>query len=123
MQVFTSLYGESRLLGDGAGTFGLLVFLEAEEQRHILETNLPHFRGNILRDPEAVKESLAEARVRGYSLGWGFRVAGAASVSVPITYAGEVVAAVSLAGVYDERWKDTAERLALRMKEEIARRA
>ncbi len=123
VQVFTTRPGESRLLGDGAGTFGILAFLEEEERNQILRVNLPLFRESLLRDAADIAAELDQARELGYSRGNDFRVAGTASIAVPIRFGDAVVGAVSLTGIHDDAWKTAEGRIAERIKELIAQRA
>ena len=123
VQVFTTRPGESRLLGDGAGTFGILAFLEEEERNQILRANLPLFRQSLLRDAADIAAVLEQARELGYSRGNDFRVVGTASVAVPIRSGNAVVGAISLTGIHDDAWKTAEGRIAERIKELIAQRA
>ena len=123
VQVFTSRPGESRLLGDGAGTFGILAFLEKEERDQILRTNISLFQENMLRSVSDIEAALDEAVEIGYSRGHNFRVAGTASVAVPIRYGSDIVGTISLAGIYDDAWGKVEGRIASRMKELVAVRS
>ena len=74
VQVFTTRPGESRLLGDGAGTFGILAFLEEEERNQILRANLPLFRQSLLRDAADIAAVLEPGeRLPGGGHGLGSR--------------------------------------------------
>lgn len=84
--------------------------------------NAPVFQESMLRDALDIEAVLEEALEIGYSRGHGFRVAGPASVAVPILYGRGVVGTISLASMHDAAWESVEGRIASRMKELIALR-
>ena len=119
VQIFSSYQGEIRHLGDGAGSFGMLAFIEKVERDLIVKTNLPLFRERLLRSVEELHEVLELAASRGYVSTGGFRVAGTSAVAVPIRYKNEVVGAISVSGVHDKRWEAQHDSLLERLRERI----
>lgn len=122
VQILSSYQGEIRYLGDGAGSFGILAFLDEAEKNAILEANLPLFRDRLLRSEAEMREVLNSSARNGYVFGNDFRVSGTAAVAVPIWYQNEVIGAVSVSGMYDEVWKKNQDFMVSRMQERVTER-
>ena len=122
VQILSSYQGEIRYLGDGAGSFGILAFLDREEREAILKVNLPLFRKRLLRSEAELRETLDISSRNGYVFGFDFRVAGTAAVAVPIFYQNEVVGALSVSGMHDDVWKQHQNEIVKRMRDRIAER-
>lgn len=123
VQVFTARPGGLRLLGDGAGTFGILGFLDPEEQEAVLRVTLPEFEDRLLRGEAELLAEIRDARSKGYSFGHDHKVAGTAAVAVPIYHEGEVVGALSLSGIFDDKWREAQGAMIAMMRQEVAARS
>lgn len=122
VQVFSSYQGEVRYLGDGAGSFGILAFLDKRERNAILKTNLPLFRKNLLRDETDLYIALDDAAVSGYAFGKDFRVAGTSALAMPLRHKSEVIGSLSISGMYDDEWLHQQDAMIASMKAKIAER-
>lgn len=105
VQVFSSYQGEIRHLGDGAGSFGILAFIGKAERDAILKHNLPLFRERLLRGVDELQAVLEQSATQGYVSAGGFRVAETCALALPICYRNEVLGAISISGLQDERWE------------------
>ena len=116
VQVFSSYQGEVRYLGDGAGSFGILAFLDPEERKNILTANIPFFRDRLLRSEQELIDTIEAAAKNGFGSGRDFRVPGTGALSVPIYHRGLVTGALSVSGMYDEHWRARQADIIARMK-------
>lgn len=68
----------------GATGWALMAFLPEEEQEAIYSGPLPALTENTITDPSKLREVISEVRSRGYAVGSGGRISGAAGVAAPV---------------------------------------
>ena len=91
--------GEPIPLHQGAPGKAILAFLDDDQRAYILSRRLEPANENTITDAAALAADLEAARLRGYALSFGERVAGIHTVAVPIfDHTESVVGAISVTG-------------------------
>jgi DNA-binding IclR family transcriptional regulator len=91
----------------GATGLALLAFQPEEEQKAVLIGSLPALTKLTITDPNALKQMLAQVRKKGYAVGRGERVQGAAGVAAPILDSGGSVLGVVGIGMPVQRLRES----------------
>ena len=91
--------GEPIPLHQGAPGKAIFAFLDEDQREALLARPLDPANDNTITDPDALRTDLDAARMRGYALSFGERVAGIHTVAVPIfDHTGGVTGALSVTG-------------------------
>lgn len=100
VQVLGFEIGERRVMGLGAGGQALLSFLPEQEQKEIIKANSSRYNKQFGIEPEELREWIRQTREKGYATSINKITSDSIGVGVPVyNTRGEVVAAISVAGI------------------------
>lgn len=121
IKALTLEIGSRRPLGVGAGALALLMALPESEAEDMIAANAHRFPAYNLT-PALVREAVAAARANGYTLNDGRIIRAYHGLGVPIRGArGEVVAALSIAGISERISEARRPKLIALLRQEAAR--
>lgn len=118
VRLYTTIGRRSPLYA-GACARSILSFLSAvEREEYLKKVDLkPYAKGTIVNIDE-LRESISEARNKGYTISYSELEDFTAAIAVPIfDHTGEAVAGLSIAGIETNYQKDTLENYIIRAKE------
>lgn len=116
--------GDRHPMGVGAGAMAILAALDDDERAQVLEVVTPLLAaGYPGYTPEAVTDSIALARDRGWALNPGLYLSDswAIGMAVRAPVSGEVLGAISIAAIDRRLGPDRQEALAAMLRREVAR--
>lgn len=120
VKTLTLSVGSRRPLGVGAGSLALLAFEDDDTVMTMIDRTA-QARERYQVGDEALRDLIADARVRGYALNDGMLVSGMSALGVPIrTSAGQPLAAISVAAISSRLSGDRQQRVARCLHDAVA---
>ncbi len=121
IQVLGFEIGERRVLGVGAAGQALLSFLPEQQREEIIEANAPRYHRYYGIHPKEVRSWVKQTRQQKYSISVHRVTPDSIGVGVPIFNAGgDVIAAISMAGITSRMTKERCREIAHLIQSEIA---
>ncbi len=121
VQVLGFEIGERRVLGVGAAGQALLSFLPEQKREEIIEANAPRYLKYYGIKPKEVRNWVKQTRKRKYALSVHRVTPDSIGVGAPIFNAkGEVIAAISMAGITSRMTDGRCREIAYLLRAEIA---
>lgn len=121
VQVLGFEIGERRVLGVGAAGQALLSFLPEQQREEIIAANAPRYLKYYGIKSDEVRSCIKQTRQRKYALSVHRVTPDSIGVGAPIFNAkGEVIAAISMAGITSRMTKERCQEIAQLIKSEIA---
>ena len=121
VQVLGFEIGERRVLGVGAAGQALLSFLPDDQREELIEANAPRYLKYYGIKSAEVRAWVKQTRQRKYALSVHRVTPDSIGVGAPVFNAkGEVIAAISMAGITSRMTKKRCEKIAHLLRSEIA---
>lgn len=121
VQVLGYEIGERRVLGVGAAGQALLSFLPEQQREEIIEANAPRYYRDYGIRPKEVRSWVKRTRQQKYSISVHRVTPDSIGVGAPVFNAGgEVIAAISMAGITSRMTKERCREIAHLIQSEIA---
>lgn len=121
VQVLGFEIGERRVLGVGAAGQALLSFLPEQQREEIIEANAPRYYRYYGIRPKALRSWIKQTRQQQYAISVQRVTPDSIGVGAPVFNAGgEVIAAISMAGITSRMTKERCRDIAHLIRSEIA---